>query len=281
MVGIAMVTKAPGEVLLGRQMEIEVLDRLLAAVRGGRSGGLVLRGEPGVGKTALLKYAVGSASGFRVERAVGIESEMELPYAALEQLCAPMMDRIERLRDPQREALCVAFGVSSGPPPDRFLVGLAVLTVLSEVAEDQPLLCVIDDAQWLDRASADALAFVTRRLFADALGFLFATRELGGGLSGLPELAVEGLRNGEARELLGSVINWPLDERVRERFVAETRGNPLALLELPRGNDGGAAGGRVRFAAGARPPGSHRGQLPPAAGTAAVGDAAVVARGSG
>src|SRR5262245_15609500 len=185
MVATAMVAKGPGEVLLGRQMECEVLDRLLAAVRGGRSGGLVLRGEPGVGKTALLKYAISSASGFKVERAVGIESEIELPYAALQQLCAPMMGRIDRLPDPQREALNVAFGVSPGPVPDRFLVGLAVLTLLSELAEEQPLLCVVDDAQWLDSASADALAFVTRRLFADALAFVFATRDPGGGLSGL------------------------------------------------------------------------------------------------
>ena len=230
-----MVMKGPGEVLLGRRTEIEVLDRLLVAVRGGRSGGLVLRGEPGVGKTALLKYAIVSASGFRVAHAVGIESEMELPYAALQQLCGPMMDRVERLPDPQREALRVAFGVSSGDPPNRFIVGLAVLTLLSNVAEERPLLCVVDDAQWLDRASAEALAFVTHRLFAEALGFVFATREPGGGLSGLPELMVEGLRNGDARALLGSVIKWPLDERVRDRLVAETRGNPLALLELPRG----------------------------------------------
>ncbi len=230
-----MVTKGPGEVLLGRRTEIEVLDRLLAAVRGGRSGGLVLRGEPGVGKTALLKYTIASASAFRVARAVGIESEMELPFAALQQLCAPMMDRIERLPDPQRQAIRVAFGLSWGPAPDRFLVGLAVLTLLSDVAEEQPLLCVVDDAQWLDHASADALAFVTRRLLAEALGFVFATREPGGGLSGLPELVVEGLGDDDALALLGSVIKWPLDERVRDWLVAETRGNPLALLELPRG----------------------------------------------
>jgi hypothetical protein len=188
-----------------------------------------------MGKTALLNYAISSASGFRVERAVGIESEMELPYAALQQLCAPMMDRIDALPAPQREALGVAFGLSSGPAPDRFLVGLAVLTLLSAVAEEQPVSCVVDDAQWLDRASAHALAFVTRRLFMDALGFVFATREPGGGLSGLPELALEGLRNGDARALLSSVINWPLDERVRDWFVAETGGNPLALLECRAG----------------------------------------------
>lgn len=235
MVGRQMVTKGPGEVLLGRQTEIDALDRLLATVRGGRGGGLVLRGEAGMGKTALLKYGIASASGFRVERAVGIESEMELPYAALQQFCAPMTDRIECLPDPQRDALGIAFGLSSGPAPDRFLVGLAVLTLLSEVAEEQPLLCVVDDAQWLDRASADAIAFVTHRLFAESIGFLFATREPGGGLSGLPELVVEGLHNGDAQVLLGSVIQWPLDEQVRDWFLAETRGNPLALLELPRG----------------------------------------------
>jgi DNA-binding CsgD family transcriptional regulator len=231
-----MIAKGPDELLLGRHTEIEVLDRLLAAVRDGRSGGLVLRGEPGVGKTALLKYAIASASGFRVARAVGIESEMELPFAALQQLSAPStMNRIERLPDPQRDALRVALGLSSGPAPNNFLVGLAVLTLMSEAADERPLLCVIDDAQWLDRASADALAFVTHRLLAESIGMLFATRAASGGLSGLPELMVEGLRDGDARALLGSVIPGPLDERVRDRLVAETRGNPLALLELPRG----------------------------------------------
>jgi DNA-binding CsgD family transcriptional regulator len=230
-----MVTKGPGELLLGRRGEREVLDRLLDGVRGGQSRVLVMTGEAGVGKTALLEYAISSASGFRVARAVGIESEMELTFAALQQLCAPMLDRLARLPGPQQDALRVAFGLSSGDAPDRFLVGLAVLSLLSTVAEDQPLLCVVDDAQWLDGASAQALAFVARRLLAESLGFVFAAREPVEGLRGLPDLVVEGLGDGDARALLRSVITWPLDERVRDRFVAETRGNPLALLELPRG----------------------------------------------
>jgi DNA-binding CsgD family transcriptional regulator len=159
---------------------------------------------------------------------------MELPFAALQQVCAPLMDRIQRLPDPQQDALRVTFGLRSGHPPDRFLVGLAVLTLLSTVAEEQPLLCVVDDAQWLDRASTDALAFVARRLLAESLGLLFASRKPAGSFRGLPELVIEGLGNGDARALLGWVIGWPLDERVRDRIVSETRGNPLALVELPR-----------------------------------------------
>src|SRR5262245_46587285 len=212
-----MVTRGPGELLLGRRREREVVDRLLAGVRDGHSGVLVVRGEPGVGKTALLNYAISSASRFRVVRAVGIESEMELPFAALQQVCAPMVDRIQRLPDPQKAALRVAFGLSSGPSPDRFLVGLAVLSLLSMAAEEQPLLCVVDDAQWLDRASTEALAFVARRLLAESVAFVFASRKPAGSFSGLPELVVEGLRDGDARALLDSVIGWPLDERVRDR----------------------------------------------------------------
>jgi DNA-binding CsgD family transcriptional regulator len=230
-----MVTKGPGELLLGRRRERQLMDRLLAGARGGRSGVLVVRGEPGVGKTALVEYAVSSASGFRVVRTVGIESEMELAFAALQQLCAPVMDEIKWLPDPQRAALRVAFGLSSGDAPDRFLVGLAVLSLLSAVAEERPLLCVVDDAQWLDRASTDALAFVARRVLAEPLAFVFASRQAARSFKGLAELVVEGLRGGDACALLDSVIGWPLDERVRDRIVAETRGNPLALLELPRG----------------------------------------------
>ncbi|HMI69631.1 MAG TPA: AAA family ATPase, partial [Solirubrobacteraceae bacterium] len=221
--------------LRGRRRERDVLDELLAAVRSGQSRALVVLGEPGVGKTALIQYALESASAYRVARAVGVESEMELAFAALHQLCAPMLDRLERLPGPQRAALATAFGLSSGDAPDRFLVGLAALGLLSEVAHEQPLLCLVDDAQWLDRASAQTLAFVARRLYAESVGVVFATREASEELRGLPELHVHGLRNGEARELLASAVHGPLDERVRDRIVAETRGNPLALLELPRG----------------------------------------------
>src|SRR4029450_164294 len=162
--------------LVGRRNECDVLDGLLVAARGGRSGVLVLRGEPGVGKTALVDHAVGAASGFRVARAVGVESEVELAFAALQQLCAPMLDRIERLPVPQREALGAAFGLSAGTAPERFLVGLAALNLLSGTAHEKPLLCVVDDAHWLDRASAQALAFVAHRLLADPVALVFATR---------------------------------------------------------------------------------------------------------
>ena len=160
---------------------------------------------------------------------------MELAFAALQQLCAPMLDRLDRLPAPQRDALGVAFGLRAGDAPDRFLVGLAVLSLLAEVAEERPLVCVVDDAQWLDRASAQALMFVARRLLAESVALVLVTREPSDELEGLPKLVVEGLRNGDARALLGSALRVPLDERVRERIVAETRGNPLALLELPRG----------------------------------------------
>src|ERR1700733_1378879 len=230
-----MVTEGPAEVLQDRREEREVLGRLLEAVRGGQRRGLGVSGEPGVGKTALLPSAIRSAAGFGVMRAWGVESEMELAFAALQQLCAPLIDRLDRLPGPQQDALAVAFGLRAGNPPDRFLVGLAVLSLLSEVAEEQPLLCVVDDAQWLDRASAQALVFVARRLLAESVALIFATRDPGEELEGLPKLAVEGLPDGDARALLGSALGVPLDERVRQRIVAETRGNPLALLELPRG----------------------------------------------
>src|SRR5580693_7673376 len=221
--------------LLDRLPERAALSQLLDAARAGRSGVLVMHGEPGVGKTALLEYAIESAGDLRVARVAGVESEMELAFAALQQLCAPMLGKLGSLPDPQRAALGVAFGLETGAVPDRFLVGLAVLSLLSEVAEQQPLLCVVDDAQWLDRASAQVLAFVARRLLADPVALVFAMREPGEELRGLPELPVGGLGDGDARELLGSVVGGPLDERVRDRIVAETRGNPLALLELPQG----------------------------------------------
>src|SRR6266851_1540960 len=221
--------------LLDRLSERAALGQLLEAARGGRSGALVVHGEAGVGKTALLEDAIASAAGMRMAWVAGIESEMELAYAALQQLCAPMFDGLDRLPDPQREALGVVFGLRAGEAPDRFLVGLAGLSLLADAAGKQPLLCVIDDAQWLDRASAQAMGFVARRLFAEQVALVVATREPGGEFRGLPELAVGGLGDGDARELLASVIRRPLDERVRERFIAEAGGNPLALLELPQG----------------------------------------------
>jgi DNA-binding CsgD family transcriptional regulator len=223
-------------VLLGRGPECAALDRLLGAVRAGQSGALVVRGEPGVGKTALLEYAVEQAAGCRVVRAAGVESEMELAFAALHQLCAGLLDGREALPEPQRDALAVAFGLKSGTPPDRFFVGVAVLGLLAEAASDRPLVCVVDDAQWLDRESAQALAFAARRLMAESVAVILAARAAGEDdvLTGLPELRVEGLADADARALLASALHGPMDERVRNRIVAETHGNPLALLELPR-----------------------------------------------
>ena len=221
--------------LTDRQGERGALDQLASAVRAGGSRVLVVRGEPGVGKSALLDYLAGRAAGCRVVRASGVESEMELAFAGLHQLLTPVLDRAERLPEPQREALRTAFGLSAGPAPERFLVGLAVLGLLSEAAEGQPLICVVDDEQWLDRASVQALGFVARRLAADPVGLVFAARVPGPELAGLPELLVRGLGEEDARALLDSALPGPVDERVRDLIVAETRGNPLALLELPRG----------------------------------------------
>jgi DNA-binding CsgD family transcriptional regulator len=221
--------------LRGRTGELSTLRSLVEAVRAGESRVLVIRGEPGMGKTALLDYLAAQASGCRVVRALGVQSEMELAFAGLHQLCAPMLDRLDRLPVPQREALSTAFGLSVGPPPERFLVGLAVLGLLSEAADERPLVCLVDDQQWLDSASAQALGFVARRLAAESVGLVFAARDPGDALAGLPELSIEGLPEGDARALLDSVLAGPLDARVRDRIVAETRGNPLALLELPRG----------------------------------------------
>ncbi len=195
----------------------------------------MLQGEEGVGKTSLLDYAVGSASDMLVVRASGVESEMELAFAALHQLCTPLLDRLGGLPAPQRHALEITFGLSEGPAPDRFFVGLAVLGLLSEAAQERPLMCVIDDAQWLDSASAQSLAFVARRLVADSVVVLFAAREPVEELTGLPNLLLDGLRGADARSLLVSVIPGRLDERIADQLLAETRGNPLALLELPRG----------------------------------------------
>ena len=209
---------APGGLVLrGRRDHCAVLDGLLEDARAGQSGVLVLRGDAGIGKTALLEYAIGSASDMRVLRAVGVESEMELAFAALHQLCVPLLDRLDGLPGPQRDALATTFGLSAGAVPDRFFVGLAVLGLLSEAAEVRPLLCVIDDAQWLDRASAQALAFVARRMLAEPVVMLFAAREPSDLFAGLPELVVEGLRAADARSLLASVIpgGW-------------TRGSPMS-----------------------------------------------------
>jgi DNA-binding CsgD family transcriptional regulator len=224
-----------GPVLSGRADECALLDELVGDIRCGQSRALVLRGEAGIGKTALLEYLVESAPELTVVRAEGVESEMELAYASLHQLCTPMLSHVRRLPGPQRQALETVFGVSAGTAPDRFLVGLAVLSLLSEVDEKRPLLCVVDDAQWLDRASALTLSFVARRLLAEPVGIVFATRDEGDGLQDLPELEVNGLREADARALLDSTVRLVLDERVRDRIIAETRGNPLALLELPRG----------------------------------------------
>jgi hypothetical protein len=221
--------------LRDRQAERALLDGLLDGARAGRSGVLVVRGEAGVGKTALFEHAVESASDLTVLRAVGVESEQELAFAALHQLCGPLLGRLDRLPEPQRDALATTFGFGAGAAPDRFFVGLAVLSLLSEVSEEHPLVCVVDDAQWLDRASAQVFAFVARRLLAESVVMLFAARERSELLSGLPELVVEGLDNADARALLASVIPGRLDEGVADELLAETRGNPLALLELPRG----------------------------------------------
>ena len=266
-----MASRAPGPRLRGRHHECASLDRLVEDVRAGQSRALVLRGEAGVGKTALLEYLQRRASGCRIVRAAGIESEMELPFAGLHQLCAPMLHRLGRLPGPQGDALGAAFGLREGDAPDRFLVGLAVLSLLSDVAEEHPLICVVDDAQWLDRASAQALAFVTRRLVAESVAVVFAVRESGNeqDLTGLPELHIRGLADPDARALLESVITGPIDERVRDRIVAETRGNPLALLELPHGLTPGQLAGGFGLPDAPAAVGADRGELPPAARGAA------------
>src|SRR6476646_6658733 len=224
-----------GVTLHGRRAECDALDRLLDAARDSHSGVLVLSGEPGVGKTALLEYAIASASDLRVLRAVGVEAEMQLGFAALHQLCAPVLDRAEPLPVPQRDALLTTFGLREGPAPDRFLVGLAVLSLFTEVAEESALVCAVDDAQWLDQASAQSLAFVARRLLAESVAMVFVTREQSDLFLGLPELVVEGLRPADARSMLLSAIPGLVDEPAFDTLLAEARGNPLALLELPRG----------------------------------------------
>ncbi|HEV3354073.1 MAG TPA: AAA family ATPase [Acidimicrobiales bacterium] len=222
--------------LLGRGAECEAIDGLVQAVRTGDGRVVVLSGEPGVGKTALLEYARDQAFGCRVASVSGIQSEMELAFAGLHQLCSSMLDRLERLPEPQQDALTTACGIRAGPPPDLFLVGLGVLSLLAEVAEEQPLVCLVDDVQWLDRASSLTLAFVARRLLAERIGMVFATRDdaQAHGLAGLPELALHGLGDADALTLLRGALTGPLDPAVMDRIVADTHGNPLALLELPR-----------------------------------------------
>jgi DNA-binding CsgD family transcriptional regulator len=228
-------SQSPG--LRGRLSECAALDRLVAGARAGTSGALVLHGEAGIGKTALLEYLRERASGCRIARAAGIEGEMELAYAGLHQLCGPLLGHLDRLPGPQRDALATAFGLSQGEPPDRFMVGLAVLSLMSDIADEEPLVCLVDDAQWLDRVSAQTLAFVARRLLAERVALVFAVREPSdeSELARLPELRVRGLNDSDARRLLDSVVSGPMEPRVRDRIVAETHGNPLALLELPHG----------------------------------------------
>jgi len=230
--------------LVNRSDESRILRRLLQDVQDGQSQSLVLSGDPGVGKTALLQFAVGIATGFRLMRATGVESEMELPFAGLHQFCTPLLNRLDSIPAPQKGALRTAFGLLAGKPPDRFLVGLGILSLLSEIAEEQPLLCVIDDAQWMDQASIQCLAFAARRLLAEHVGFLFVTRDRTDVLSGLNELHVGTLHESDSRTLLASVIRTPVDPRVLDRIVFETAGNPLAILEWPRGMEpGDLAGG--------------------------------------
>jgi DNA-binding CsgD family transcriptional regulator len=231
----------PRSRLFGRTGELEILGRLIANARSGRSAVLVVRGEPGIGKTELLGRLIEDAPDFGVARVVGFESEMELPFAGLHQLCAPMLGRLGSLAEPQRHGLSVALGLASGDSPDRFLVALAALSLMAEAAEEQPMLCVVDDAQWLDQASAQVLGFVGRRLLAEPIALVFAVRTPPPGdpspnyLAGLPELGLGGLDDASARALLATVISGPLDESVRARILEEAHGHPLALLELYRG----------------------------------------------
>jgi DNA-binding CsgD family transcriptional regulator len=230
-----MASEGRKQTLRGRTTECDNLREMIASVRGGGCQVLVLRGEAGVGKTALLGFVTDIASSFRCIHVSGVESDMELAYAGLQQLCAPLMVHLDELPPPQREALWVAFGQGSGPTPDRFLVGLAVLSLLAAAVGEKPLLCVIDDAQWLDQVSVQTLGFVARRLMAEPVALVFAVRDGGTELlTGLPELRVKGLLDVDARDLLESVMVGGIDSGVRDRLVAETRGNPLALLEIPR-----------------------------------------------
>ena len=225
--------KATG--LLGRANECGVLESLLATTRNGEGGAIVVHGEPGIGKTALLAHAVTSAHEFAVLRTVGNEAERELPYASLQDFFRPAASAVEQLPQPQQRAIEVVFGRRDGEAPDRLLVGLGLLNLLSELSAQRPILCVVDDTQWLDVASAQAISFAARHVSKDAVAFLFGARRLTEEVRGLPALTIAGLGDGDARELLATVLPDRLDDRVVDRLVAETRGNPLALLEMPRG----------------------------------------------
>jgi len=246
------VTARRAPALLGRATERELLDGLLGSVRGGRSAALVIRGEAGAGKTTLLRYCSHQASGFRVAQLAGVEAEMELPFAAVHQLCAPLLPRVDALPAPQSAALRIALGASAGDAPDPFMVAVAVLSLVAAVAEDQPLLCLVDDAQWLDRVSAQVLGFVARRLLAESVAIVFAVREPPrvSALDGLPEIRLGGLGEQDARTLLDWAVAGRLDKHVRDRIVAETGGNPLALLELPHGMSAAELAGGFDMASG-------------------------------
>lgn len=217
--------------LFGRHGEKRRVGELVVGARAGRGGALVLRGEAGIGKSALLAHAVREASGFLVLRADGAEFEQELPYAALHQLCVPVLDRLGDLPARRREALRIAFGLVDGTPQP-FEVGLAVLDLVTAAGGDRPVLCVVDDAQWLDAASSLALAFLARRVAADPVAVLLTTRSPST-VDGVDHLGVERLSDHDAKALLAARNPFPLDDRVRDRLVAEANGNPLALLELP------------------------------------------------
>lgn len=234
--GVVMPMSSRGQAvpLRGRDAECAALDDLIAALSPDSAQVLVLRGEAGAGKTALLDYLVGRAREQHVVQIAGVESDMELAYAGLQQLCAPLSGHLGALPEPQRDALDVAFGRAVGTAPDRFLVGLAVLSLLAAAAAARPVVCVIDDAQWLDQVTVQTLGFVARRLLAEPVALVFAVRDSPALLEGLPELTVSGLSDADARELLESVMVGGMDPRVRDRIVAETRGLPLAILEVPR-----------------------------------------------
>ena len=242
--------------LIGRDTERSVLDRLLEDVRAGTSRALVVHGEAGAGKTALLDYVARRAPDCRVVSVAGAQAEMDFGFAALHQLCAPVLDHLDAVPAPQRQALHVTFGIAAGPVPDRILVGLAVLSLLAEAAAERPLVCLIDDEQWLDQASAQVLAFVARRLGAESVGLVFAARIPSVELAGLAQLAVGRLADDDAQVLLGSVLTGPVDARVRDRIVAEAGGNPLALFELPRGLTAAELAGGFGMPGAAAAPGS-------------------------